>query len=127
MSKDIEYIYTPKGSASAAYFEANHPSVYVVSPEEPALILPSSLKELKDEALASSGVTTLALPHGMERIGARAFADCTLLTQITIPSSVKTIAQNAFDGCTDRLVIFTQPDSAAESFSAEHDIICITQ
>ncbi len=34
-------------------------------------------------------------------IGSRAFAGCTSLTEISIPSTVETIDQSAFDGCTN--------------------------
>ena len=34
-------------------------------------------------------------------IGGYAFADCETLASITVPGSVKTIENNAFDGCTN--------------------------
>jgi len=40
---------------------------------------------------------------------------------------VTTIALTAFQGCTDRLVIFTPAGSAAAQYAKAHDIICIPQ
>jgi len=123
----LEYIYAPINSYASEYFEMTHPSVYVISKEYPELHLPAHMKEIQEESFAGSGLTTVSLPDGAKSIGYRAFADCKTLRQITIPASVTTIALTAFQGCTDRLVIFTPAGSAAAQYAKAHDIICIPQ
>jgi hypothetical protein len=41
----------------------------------------------------------MTLSEGLEEIGETAFAHCTLLREIHIPSPVKTIHDSAFEGC----------------------------
>ena len=45
-------------------------------------------------------VTNLTIPSSVRSIGAYAFAGCTPLTSVTIPDSVTSIAPTAFFGCT---------------------------
>ena len=46
-----------------------------------------------------TGLTSVTLPDGMERIGARMFSGCTSLTNVNIPSSVIKIDLSAFRHC----------------------------
>ena len=46
----------------------------------------------------SSYIKTLVIGDGVTRIGWYAFSDCSGLTSLTIPNSVKSIGSNAFDG-----------------------------
>ncbi len=48
----------------------------------------------------SSQVKAIELPEGLRKISKYAFANFTELTEITIPSTVKTIDEKAFYGCT---------------------------
>ena len=43
--------------------------------------------------------TKINIPNSVEKIGFRAFADCTSLPKITIPDSVEEIGNEAFAGC----------------------------
>ena len=54
------------------------------------------------KALADKSITevTAEMLDGITSIGVWAFASCTSLTSITIPSSVTTIGEMAFDSCT---------------------------
>ena len=45
----------------------------------------------------NDGLTNVELPEGLKAIGDGAFYDCTGLEDITIPGSVETIGENAFD------------------------------
>ena len=42
---------------------------------------------------------SLTLPEGIEEIGRAAFFDCTYLNELTIPSTMKKMADNGFAGC----------------------------
>lgn len=59
----------------------------------------STVKEIAPYSFASTGVTDVNLPSGLETIGDRAFYNATKLVDITIPDSVKTIGTGAFKNC----------------------------
>ena len=67
-----------------------------------SIVIPSTVKEIGDAAFADSYVTDVVISHGVEKIGAGAFA-CNLggtyLKSVKIPSSVKVIGGNAFVLC----------------------------
>lgn len=50
-------------------------------------------------AFSSCYAFCIELPGGLERIGARAFAESAGITEITVPDSVKSIGSGAFCGC----------------------------
>ena len=59
----------------------------------------STITEIGDNAFA--GCSTLAsveLPSTITKIGSGAFSNCTNLINISVPNSIESIAQNAFDG-----------------------------
>lgn len=43
-----------------------------------------------------SGIKSIELPVGVETIGEQAFAECVLLEEVNIPSTVKSVGKNAF-------------------------------
>lgn len=54
------------------------------------------------EAKAFQGnitITSLVLPDGITRFGRGAFAECSYLTDITFPQTLRTLEQNVFTGC----------------------------
>ena len=60
----------------------------------------TSNDKLGDYAFAGcSGLTSLTLPSGVTSIGSNAFYGCSGLTSLTIPSSVTSIDHEAFYGC----------------------------
>jgi len=83
--------------------------------------LPGSLVNNSTEAIVkgNSG-QEFTLPLGTSRIESQAFAGCTNITRIRIPSSVTFIAEDAFEGLTDTLVIATVPGSYAANWAANH-------
>lgn len=75
------------------------------------LTLPSSLHAIGKKAFAGTDAWTVEVPNGVTSIGARAFADCSNLQRVTLPATLTDIADDAFAGCPDSLMIVT--DSAA--------------
>ena len=69
------------------------------------LILPSSIEAIGEEAFANTSCQMVTIPDGCKSIGNRAFADCDDLKYVIIPSSVTNIADDAFEGCIDELLI----------------------
>ena len=61
--------------------------------------------ELHNLAIPKDTIGAIAIPptlgsYPVTSIGSHAFCDCSGLTSVTIPSSVKVIGEEAFDGCT---------------------------
>ena len=90
--------------------------------ESKVMKLPAGLKIIRREAFQGSPAECFVLPDGCVEIGERAFADCAKLRQVKIPASVTAIADNAFEGCGEGLVIVTPKGSMAESFAQAHGI-----
>ena len=67
--------------------------------ESREVFIPEGTRTIADCAFMGGECEKLHLNSGLENIGTRAFADCTALTGLTIPSSVKRIDKNAFEGC----------------------------
>ena len=84
--------------------------------------LPAGLKSIQQEAFRGSAAESIVLPDGCTEIGAKAFAACTGLRRVEIPASVAVIAEDAFEGCSNELVIVTPKGSAAESFAQAHGL-----
>lgn len=61
------------------------------------VILENSITEIDDFAFARSGLTGIAIPEGVTRIGYGAFYHCDNLSYIDIPSTVKEIMPQAFE------------------------------
>ena len=57
-------------------------------------------KAIGDYAFAGTKISTLTIPETVETIGNHAFDGCKSLTSIAIPTSVKTIGNYAFNSCT---------------------------
>lgn len=66
-------------------------------------------------------IKSVTIEFGYEKIGNRAFENCSNLKSITIPSTVTEIAANAFDGCS-RLTIYGKEGSYAQTYANAHNI-----
>ena len=84
---------------------------------EPDLILPESLETLGAEAFYNTAAVAIALPARLQEIGENTFAACRGLQQVSFASDDVRIADSAFDGCADRLIIFCREGSTAELFA----------
>ena len=85
--------------------------------EEPALILPSALIEIKERAFAGVGAKRVVIPEGATSIGSEAFAECKDLVYVEIPESVVHIAADAFAG--SEKIILLCPAGSTAAFCAE--------
>ena len=91
-------------------------------PESKVMKLPAGLKSIQQEAFRDCAAESIVLPDGCTEIGAKAFAACAGLRRVEIPASVAVIAEDAFEGCGNELVIVTPKGSAAERFAQAHGI-----
>ena len=60
----------------------------------------TSVQVLPSDFVNSSKITSLTIPSSVTSIGNSAFNNCTGLTSVTIPTSVTSIGNNAFSNCT---------------------------
>ncbi len=81
--------YTVVGAkiASQAYYQDASLTEYEID---------EGITDIGDFAFARSGITSVVIPEGVEKVGYGAFYHCDKLTSVTIPSSVKEIEANAF-------------------------------
>ena len=76
-----------------------------VIPHERAMFLPAAIREIADEAFVGSRAMQVTLPEGAQSIGSRAFADCDELLLVVIPSTVTYIADDAFEGSPNAILL----------------------
>lgn len=77
------------------------------------LIIPNTVKEIKQSAFFASKFKKITIPSSVEVIGKGAFECCNNITEINIPNGVKTIKEQAFGYCTNLLSV-TIPQSLEE-------------
>ena len=87
-------------------------------PDSPMkLTLPNALTVVEDEAFASLPINIVDFRNTrIASIGDRAFADCSDLLRVYLPSTVTSISTNAFIGC-DSLVIYCTEGSYADQWA----------
>ena len=73
------------------------------------LQLPAGLQRIEPEAFAGSACEVVIIPDGCPSIGAKAFANCTRLIRIILPSRDVQIAGDAFEG-SDNVTFFRDED-----------------
>ena len=76
---------------------------------------------IEEEAFSGTGITHLILADGIQTIEARAFADCDSLVFLSIPASVKMIADDALSGSPNVTIECVQ-GSFAQKFAEAHGI-----
>ncbi len=76
---------------------------------------PESLTQIKSSAFENSAAEAAVLGDAVLKIGSRAFAGCANLVYIYIPDTVKSIADDAFDGINP--IIYCSEGSAAAAYA----------
>ena len=66
---------------------------------EGKLVLPEGITKIPSDTFKNCGITSVTIPDSVTSIGDYAFEDCESLTSITIPDSVTSIGGGAFWGC----------------------------
>lgn len=61
-----------------------------------SLTLPEEITEIKQYSFYGCDFTTIEIPYGVVSIGNGAFAECTLVEEIVLPSSLEIIGKEAF-------------------------------
>lgn len=62
-----------------------------------ALVIPSGVQIIEEEAFSGSGASTLVIPESTSSIESKAFASCDELTDVYLPERTVAIAEDAFD------------------------------
>lgn len=78
------------------------------------LRLPANIVTVDEEAFRSTSVQDVILPDGLRSIASRAFADCAQLNLVSIPESVAFIADDAFSGSENTVLLCPEGSYAAE-------------
>ena len=122
---------TAKGTGTATITASvtNGPSVSCivsVAGNMSLMTLPSDLKTVEEEAFLGTATSRVAIPSGVESIGARAFANSPALRFVVIPDSVVSISDSAFAN-DPNLCLICSENSAAKEYAVSHGIEYITQ
>ncbi len=105
------------------FIEERSPVVlgHVDPPSLDIMEMPASLNVIGEEAFMNGTFHYFHIGKTTHTIGARAFKNCKELREIVIPSSVTSIASDAFDGC-DNLTITCDSNSTAYQYAVDHGI-----
>ena len=125
--RDVNYntkitVYDKVGNTTE--YAAEDIKVYIATLVRSArkLNLPADLTEIEEGAFEESiAFGEVLIPDGTEKIGSRAFADCSRLVFVSIPDSVTEISDDAFDGSSNT-VILCSVDSETEAFAKRNKI-----
>ena len=88
------------------------------------MTLPAQLKTIDAEAFAGIETEEIVVPAGCTGIGSRAFAGCGKLRLAVLPASVRSIADDAFEGYS--LTILAPAGSYAAVWAQNHGFDCLT-
>ncbi len=86
------------------------------------LFLPAGLTTVTANAFRGLPARAVYLSEGITKLGSHAFADCSYLTRVYVPASLREIAEDAFSGCSESLTLVGPANSPAKWFAADHNI-----
>ena len=85
-----------------------------------SVVIPDSVTGIGTGAFAGCEMLSgIAIPDSVSALPERAFADCRNLEKVLVPDSVTSIDLTAFRGCSEDLVLYGTPGSAAEAFASQ--------
>lgn len=86
--------------------------------------LPSTLKVIDWYAFSATGLKSVEIPESstLNTLKEKVFFQCPQLTEVTIPVTVTTIADDTFAECPEELTIKAYTDSYAVSYANGHNI-----
>ena len=83
-------------------------------PSDPdTLVLPAALSEVDEEAFAGISAQKVVIPDTVTSVGSRAFADCSNLLLVELPSDCSGFAPDAFQG-SGPIMTYAAPESSVE-------------
>ena len=88
--------------------------------QAPGFMPPAALREIQDRAFAGIPVRVVQIPDGVRSIGSCAFAQCRDLEEIGIPTSVTSIAEDAFLDV-PMVIVFGEAGSEAQTYADAHE------
>ncbi|MBR2527343.1 MAG: cellulase family glycosylhydrolase [Blautia sp.] len=88
---------------------------------ENVFYLPEYLTGIDEETFFKTAPRTVIIAEGSEAIGSKAFAECTGLLYVVIPDSVISIADDAFDG-SENVILVCGKDSKANQYAKKHNM-----
>lgn len=90
------------------------------------LSLPEALETIEEEAFyGDTSIDKVVVPEGVIEIGRKAFAYSSL-NEISLPSSLQSIAYDAFDGCSNEPIIFAEKGTYAYTWATAHHYIAVS-
>ena len=82
-----------------------------------SITLPNSVTTIYAAAFSSSGLTSISIPDSVFQIDSQTFMGCTALSNVSIGTGVKTIGNDAFNGCTS-LTSVEIPDNVTDIYDS---------
>lgn len=110
---------TTELTACCMGFENAHIRVTVLGDEGGLLSLPVAVKAIGEEAFMGLGSKHVVIPHGVEEIGDRAFADCGKMETVSISDSVSNIGLGIMKD-SEQAIIICGSGSVAEAYAVEN-------
>ena len=89
-----------------------------------SLILPNTLTAIKSYALSKTLLVSISIPASVETIEEYAFEGCEALTSIEIPASVEKIGELAFYGCTSLHTVTFEKGSKLKTIGSDVFLNC---
>ena len=86
------------------------------------ITIPNSVKTIEPLAFSGTGFSEITIPEGVTTIGDEVFSNCDNLVKVTIPKSVTKIGKWLFRDCPNKVVIYGEKDSYAETYANNKDI-----
>ena len=107
-------------TAQALAQEKNIRFALLDSMDTPDFTLPRDLSEIGEETFLDTAAEVVFINGPVNTIGPGAFSNCKKLRQIHIPPETTQIAEDAFDGCPEGLIIYGKARSTAFYYAIDH-------